>query len=92
MTKPESEELGDFLTSGEMIHGIIHSKGSRLTIIGQSSMSWVSYFLTSEDDQGVRTLREISDSNQSSEKPFTHFYDKEKDQLLILQGLQKVPE
>ena len=34
----------------------------------------------------------MSDSNQSSEKPFTHFYDKEEDQLLILQGLQKVPE
>lgn len=79
MTKPESEELGDFLTGGEMIHGIIHSKGSRCTIIGQGSMSWVSYFLSVEDDMGMKTLKEISDSNQSSEKPFTYFYDREKD-------------
>ena len=55
-------------------------------------MSWVSYFLTVEDDQGVKTMREIPDSNQSSEKPFTIYHDKDKDQLFILQGLQKVPE
>lgn len=67
-----------------MINGAIHSNESRCTILSQTKMHWVSYFMTAADELGVKTLKKIPDSQKSQEKPFTFYHDREKDKFIIL--------
>ena len=47
-----------------MLHGTIHTKGTRCTILSLGKMKWITYCLKTFDEKGAKTLKEIVDSHK----------------------------
>ena len=70
-----------------MLHGTIHTKGTRCTILSLGKMKWITYCLKTFDEKGAKTLKEIVDSHKMQGKSFAFYHDKPTDRFLIVQGL-----
>ena len=63
--KSDFEDLDELYKEDAMLQGALHSKGTRCTVISQSKMKWLTYFLAPVDENGVKSLKEIPDSQKT---------------------------